>query len=521
MNPFFCNAYEGLREDEFIGGCADDVVSATMSLASLLHICCTFADLEKFAGLRLNGNKIQIVPLGLSPILQSIEIFKDHIASHVPGLVAAKVSFCIEYLGVIIGLKCREKRWERAVTKFLARFRLISGAQRNLTFSVPSYNMFVVSVLSYIGQFFELPSHLHQRELDCLHKLFKFIPRTFPLAAFAHMHEVGLPRALMLRPYSLSMLYRFSRITVPDAFATASDIITGRRFADGDLLSSLGQPSKHFRIHPLFSTPLWDTAPIVGSLRAQFDRFQLPASTSFQSQRAAYKYFLEHMYPFSWSDFLVQRVQQTFPTLSSFSQEQLRFMLSFPISRLRRLRPVLAAAWLRFALNSLPSAHRLHDGKDDRCPWCLERDVRVSHILQCDMFCTTISFMNLGPHWRSLQTYLDQTAASRLAGSDAIVQSLGMHLPFTSFSPTLPLLPSDLPIVRSDELVSKLLLSSSQRSFKQLCILLYVRMHAFTSMRRALTDDTHVSTNIYIDLARHDLIPRIEDAVCTALRSLQ
>ena len=207
------------------------------------------------------------------------------------------------------------------------------------------------------------------------------------------MHEVGLPRALMLRPYSLSVLYRFSRISVPDAFASAVEVITGRRFPDGDLLSSLGQPSKHFRIHPQFSTPLWDTAPIVGCLRTQVDRFHLPMDTSFQSQRAAYKYFLEHMYPFSWSDFLVRRVRQTFPGFSSTCEKQLRSMLSVSMSQLSRLRPALASAWLRFTLNSLPTAHRLHDGKDDRCPWCHEQDVRTSHILQCDMFNTTVSFM--------------------------------------------------------------------------------------------------------------------------------
>ena len=77
------------------------------------------------------------------------------------------------------------------------------------------------------------------------------------------------------------------------------------------------------------------------------------------------------------------------------------------------------------------------------------------------------------------------------------------------------MIPDGLPVIRSDDLVSKLLTVSSQRSFKQMCTILYVRMHAFTSMRRALTDSTSI-----VDMARHDIVDRIENAVCAALRSL-
>ena len=137
------------------------------------------------------------------------------------------------------------------------------------------------------------------------------------------------------------------------------------------------------------------------------------------------------------------------------------------------------------------------------------------------MFSTTISFMDFGPKWKSLQTYTDQTSAVRLSGADAIVQSLGMHLPFTLFASSLPMLPNDLPVVRSDELVSKLLALSSQRSFKQACFLLYIRMHVFTSMRRDLTDGAHHDTNItQSNVARCHVVDRIEHGVHAALASV-
>ena len=80
------------------------------------------------------------------------------------------------------------------------------------------------------------------------------------------------------------------------------------------------------------------------------------------------------------------------------------------------------------------------------------------------------------------------------------------------------MMPDGLPVIRSDDLVSKLLTVSSQRSFKQICTILYVRMHAFTSMRRALTDSTYDDTHNY--LARHNIVDRMENAFCAALRSL-
>ena len=79
VSHFFCNIHDGLESDKFVAGCADDVVTSTLHKKSLEHVCECFKDLDKFASLPLNSKKTQIMPLGSSGTLQSMEIFRDSI----------------------------------------------------------------------------------------------------------------------------------------------------------------------------------------------------------------------------------------------------------------------------------------------------------------------------------------------------------------------------------------------------------------------------------------------------------
>ena len=229
---------------------------------------------------------------------------------------------------------------------------------------------------------------------------------------------------------------------------------------------------------------------------------QLGCDLALRSQKSAYKFFfLQSTYPSSWLDFFVRRVQLTFPSLSSICAGRIRSMLSFPFSQLKRLRPVLGAAWLCFAPNSLPTAARLHDGQDDRCPWCLQHSVLCSHILECDMFNTTISFMDLGPKWRSLQLYLDQTSATRLSGADAIALSLGLHLP----SPLSPhhcrcCRPISLPCFPMTWFPSSLAFPLSAPSSKSARFFIFVCMHSPPCAGLSRMMNLHMYMHIHITL---------------------
>ena len=53
---------------------------------------------------------------------------------------------------------------------------------------------------------------------------------------------------------------------------------------------------------------------------------------------------------------------------------------------LQRLRPIHITAWLRFTLNSIPTAQRLHDGLSPICPLCLDTIGDLAHVLTCSAF---------------------------------------------------------------------------------------------------------------------------------------
>ena len=54
------------------------------------------------------------------------------------------------------------------------------------------------------------------------------------------------------------------------------------------------------------------------------------------------------------------------------------------VSRLAtQIKPVLTLCFLRWALNSIPTASRLHDNGFNACPFCGEPDIRSSHLIVC------------------------------------------------------------------------------------------------------------------------------------------
>ena len=108
--------------------------------------------LEKFANLRLNMRKTQLIPLGLRFSLQSLETFMDKIRAKVPLLAGAKARFHAEYLGFIVGPRCSSIAWKKPWDLHLSRFDQLVAAQRSASTLVPIYNMSVATTLSYTGQ---------------------------------------------------------------------------------------------------------------------------------------------------------------------------------------------------------------------------------------------------------------------------------------------------------------------------------------------------------------------------------
>ena len=211
----------------------------------------------------------------------------------------------------------------------------------------------------------------------------------------------------------------------------------------------------------------WDSTPLCGRFEKAIDGFGFVELPSLDSQTSAYVFFRDYLYPFDRVKFLALRLRRTFPQLQISEQDLLR-SLAYIVVRLGKQRPVVTTAWLRFALHSLPTSHRLHDDGYAGCPWCGYADVDVPHIASCEAFEFVLRSMEFGPNWSILQSCLHICTASALFWEDAICHRLGLHLPFRA---------------HLDVRQSKV---ASSKVFYSICVCLYLRMHTFTASRSLL-----------------------------------
>ena len=84
-------------------------------------------------------------------------------------------------------------------------------------------------------------------------------------------------------------------------------------------------------------------------------------------------------YSFNWITFLQRRIALTYKCHRWLSED----VVDSCILQLRKTRPVLVTCWLRWALNSIPTSFRLHDGQHTTCPFCNADDDDITHLLQC------------------------------------------------------------------------------------------------------------------------------------------
>ena len=183
------------------------------------------------------------------------------------------------------------------------------------------------------------------------------------------------------------------------------------------------------RRHHACAHQRWDTVPICSRLDVVLSDLGISSSPPLETQKEAYTYFSEVLYPFDWIEFLCRRARQTFPNIC-MSELDLRASMLYIVSLLKDQRPVLSLAWLRFILHSVPTYVRLHDEGYPHCPWCSCRNIGVLHVLTYCEFEAVLSFTDLGPKWRKLQAYLDFHTAGRLSGEGATALLLGLHLPY-------------------------------------------------------------------------------------------
>ena len=125
-------------------------------------------DFGGISNLTLNLNKTVVMPLFPLPNLSEA---KDILIQTIPSWSEAQFSYCAKYLGFILGPEAGDKSWQEAVTKFQKRAQSWSEQHIGLHCTAVSYNIFALSVLTYLAQLIAPPKYILDAEQEALRKI--------------------------------------------------------------------------------------------------------------------------------------------------------------------------------------------------------------------------------------------------------------------------------------------------------------------------------------------------------------
>ena len=140
---------------------ADDTATVTPDFwhdAPLLRNL--FDDFERVSGLGLNIGKCVIIPLSPQPLPN----FRERLCSAVPEWGNMQVATFGTYLGFAVGPGKGDATWNKPAVKFTARAHMWSGLPLGLQYDALVYNVFGISVLSYVSQLESPPNWMLQEE---------------------------------------------------------------------------------------------------------------------------------------------------------------------------------------------------------------------------------------------------------------------------------------------------------------------------------------------------------------------
>ena len=150
-----------------------------------------FTLIERIAGLALNGKKCVIVPLWA----YDASAIRAWLSLHVQAWTSFAISDGAKYLGIWLGLGALSKSWEEPMSKYMERCRNLRGMGVGLQASAYQYNIFCVSVLSYVGQVSFAPPEALKQERFALQLLTAGPWNTFTGAFLVRMDTCGFASA--------------------------------------------------------------------------------------------------------------------------------------------------------------------------------------------------------------------------------------------------------------------------------------------------------------------------------------
>ena len=120
-----------------------------------------FADFTNISNLHLNLSKTIVIPLFPQPNLSTV---REKLTVLIPSWSAVQYEYSARYLGFTLGPEAGDKSWTDPVKKFLQRAQAWSDRQLGLHCTSTSYNIFALSVLTYIAQLLPPPQQVLESE---------------------------------------------------------------------------------------------------------------------------------------------------------------------------------------------------------------------------------------------------------------------------------------------------------------------------------------------------------------------
>lgn len=120
-----------------------------------------FQEFAQISNLNLNLSKTIIVPLFPTP---SLEEAKSKLLQTTPAWAAVQLSYKAKYLGFLLGPGAEDTSWQEATTKYEHRAQTWANQHLGFHFTATAYNVFALSVLTYLAQLLSPPDELLQTE---------------------------------------------------------------------------------------------------------------------------------------------------------------------------------------------------------------------------------------------------------------------------------------------------------------------------------------------------------------------
>ena len=188
---------------------ADDLAMVLPDFSAVLgQLETTFEEYERLAGLRLHHGKSVLVPLFAAPL----ERIRETMAAAAPSWGDFSISLAAKYLGIVMGPGRGEQSWEKPIRKFLDRSRAWGAMGGGMHLNIRAYQIYIATVLSFVGQLDNLPREWGQHEAQACRLLFKGPTGWMTPGCLRAAKHLGLPAELPdLRVVTLAAKCRVHR----------------------------------------------------------------------------------------------------------------------------------------------------------------------------------------------------------------------------------------------------------------------------------------------------------------------